>query len=189
MLWLATASLASAQCVGDCDGDGVVAINELIHGVDMALAGRNISECPSLDVDRDGGVSIGELITAVRAALSGCSPTPSTTPTSTPTSSPTSTGFRICGKAGERPDPNPPLARDAVFTLEPLGTIVFSSPAGIFCFENVPPGSYTISVREYLTAPSHCTEYGCWETTPVTVIDSDILTLFIVMLSLPTPTP
>ena len=36
-LWLATVRAANAQCVGDCDGDGTVAINELILGVNIAL--------------------------------------------------------------------------------------------------------------------------------------------------------
>ena len=113
-------------------------------------------------------------------------PTPTPSPASTSTAA---SGFRICGKAGERPVPDPPLARNVLFSLDPLGVSVFSTFSGIFCFENVTPGDYTISVREYVGAPSHCTEYGCWPDTPVTVVDSDILHIFIVMLPLPTPTP
>jgi hypothetical protein len=176
-------SPAFAQCVGDCNGDGSVAIGELVQGVAIALAEGSIDECPAFDMSGNGIVSIGELITAVKAALAGCEPA---TPIPTATGS---SGFRICGKAGERPGGNPPLARNVVFTLNPLGAYVFSTSAGIFCFEGVPPGDYTISVREHVGTQSHCTEYGCWQDAPVTVVDSDILNLFIVMLALPTPTP
>ncbi len=136
--------------------------------------------------------------TATRTCTPGANPPPGcayegptfthtkTTPTPTETAG---GGFRICGRAGERPVPNPPLARYVLFSLEPLGRNVFSTAAGFFCFENVPPGNYTISVREYVGAPSHCTEYGCWETTPVGVVDSDVLNVFIVMRPAPTPTP
>jgi hypothetical protein len=183
VLWLATASLAGAQCVGDCDGDGTVSISDLVKGVQMALA-QSASACAAMDMDSDGRIAIAELIAAVRAALTGCS---ASTQTPTPTTSPN--GFRICGKAGERPVPDPPLARGVIVTLNPLGQMDASSSSGIFCFEDVPPGEYTVSVIEYEGAPSHCTEYGCWQDTPVTVTDADVLNVFVVMLPLPTPTP
>ncbi|HSP97371.1 MAG TPA: hypothetical protein VL049_09040 [Candidatus Dormibacteraeota bacterium] len=63
---------AQAQCVGDCSGDGTVAINELITGVNIALDSANVSTCPSFDVNNDGKVAINELITAVNNALSSC---------------------------------------------------------------------------------------------------------------------
>jgi hypothetical protein len=96
--------------------------------------------------------------------------------------------FRICGSAGERPGLNAPLARGVVVTLNPLGRMDISSSSGIFCFEEVSPGSYTISVIDHEGAPSPCTEFGCWQDTPVTVVDSDVLNVFVTMLPLPTPT-
>ena len=59
-------------CPGDCDGDGAVAINELIVGVNIALGSSSLDACPAFDTDADGGVAINELIAAVNAALSGC---------------------------------------------------------------------------------------------------------------------
>jgi hypothetical protein len=50
------------------------------------------------------------------------------------------------------------------------------------------PGTYTISVREYVGAPTHCTTSGCWVDPPVTVVDTDLLNAFVVMLPLPLPT-
>ena len=54
---------------GDCDGDGDVAIEELLLGVNIALGARPSSDCLAQDLDSDGAVQIHELIAAVRAAL------------------------------------------------------------------------------------------------------------------------
>jgi hypothetical protein len=59
-------------CVGDCNGDGMVAINELILGVNIALGSTPLSSCPQFDVNSDGMVGINELIAAVNSALNGC---------------------------------------------------------------------------------------------------------------------
>jgi hypothetical protein len=59
-------------CVGDCNEDTMVAINELITGVNIALGAQNVSACPSFDVNGDGGVAINELISGVNNALTGC---------------------------------------------------------------------------------------------------------------------
>lgn len=114
-----------------------------------------------------------------------CGPGP-TCPTPTPTPA---SGFAICGTAGERPGGNPPLARGVLHTLHPLELIDRSTHSGIFCFSNVPPGSYTITTVEYNGAPSNCTEYGCWQETPVTIVDMDVRYVFIEMVPLPTATP
>jgi hypothetical protein len=92
-LTLAVATLgatapARAQCVGDCNGDLMVAINELIIGVNIALGSQPASACPSFDVNGDGEVTINELITAVNNALGAC-PTGGDTPTPTATRTPT----------------------------------------------------------------------------------------------------
>jgi len=72
---LVAATAARAQeCVGDCNGDGMVAINELIIGVNIALGAAPVSQCPSFDANGDGMVGINELITAVNNALTGCGP-------------------------------------------------------------------------------------------------------------------
>ena len=64
---------APAQsCVGDCDGDGVVEVNELIKGVTIALGQVETLECPAFDFDNDNVVSISELTRAVANATAGC---------------------------------------------------------------------------------------------------------------------
>jgi len=69
-----------ASCPGDCDGNGVVIINELVSGVAAAL--DRPSTCKSAcDLNHDGSVTVNELIAAVEAALNGCPAT--ATPTAT----------------------------------------------------------------------------------------------------------
>jgi hypothetical protein len=82
-LWTARPGEARAQCAGDCNGDTMVAINELIIGVNIALGSSPVSACASFDGNSDGMVAINELIAAVNNALNGCSP--AATPTATPT--------------------------------------------------------------------------------------------------------
>ena len=67
-----TVAPARAQCVGDCNGDGMVSIDELITGVNIALGNQPISACPAFDCDGSGTVPIQCLIQAVNNALDGC---------------------------------------------------------------------------------------------------------------------
>jgi hypothetical protein len=59
-------------CVGDCNGSGEVAVNELVTGVNIALGRLAIAVCTDIDVNDSGRVEINELIAAVNAALSRC---------------------------------------------------------------------------------------------------------------------
>jgi hypothetical protein len=88
------AAPAAAQiCEGDCNGDGSVAIGEIILGVRIAFGDAPIGDCPAMDGDGNGAVAVNELVAAVSQALQGCGgPMPSTsTPTRTNTPVPTST--------------------------------------------------------------------------------------------------
>jgi hypothetical protein len=82
---------ADAQCVGDCDGDGQVTVNELIKGTNIALGNLPLEECPSFDRNMDSQVTVDEILAAVDAALEGCDAPPSPTPTATPTATVTAT--------------------------------------------------------------------------------------------------
>jgi hypothetical protein len=89
-----------AVCVGDCAGTGVVAVNNLITIVNIALGSLPVGACDAGDQNEDGKITVSEIVTAVNNALNGCpvekTPTPtratmsvlqmrSTTPTPTPT--------------------------------------------------------------------------------------------------------
>lgn len=67
-----TATPPLVACAGDCDGNGAVAVNELIAGVNIALDLAAVDLCLACDTDDDSRVSINELIAAVSRALSGC---------------------------------------------------------------------------------------------------------------------
>ena len=75
----------TSACVGDCNGDRRVTVDELVAGVAVALGSSLAPPCAALDSDSNGLVKIEELITAVNAALEGCSGVNNTTPTPTPT--------------------------------------------------------------------------------------------------------
>ncbi|MGH7787951.1 MAG: SBBP repeat-containing protein [Candidatus Binatia bacterium] len=62
----------SPACLGDCNGNLMVAINELIAGVGIALGRAGADVCPAFDPDGDGRVPITALISAVGTALRGC---------------------------------------------------------------------------------------------------------------------
>jgi hypothetical protein len=70
----------SESCVGDRDGNGVVAVNELIIGVTIALGEATTDACPRFDTDANGQVAIAELVEAVGNALDGCPIVPSPAP-------------------------------------------------------------------------------------------------------------
>lgn len=69
---LATIAGGRLPCVGDCDGNGTVAINELIRGVNIALGLADVSTCAAMDANNNGLVAINELIQGVNNALNGC---------------------------------------------------------------------------------------------------------------------
>ena len=89
----AGASAAAVRCVGDCDGSGSVAIDEIITGVNIALGVLPVERCPSFDCAGNGAVTVDCLITAVIAALNGCAPaaTPTGTAAATASVTPTAT--------------------------------------------------------------------------------------------------
>jgi len=63
---------ALAQCAGDCDESGGVAVNELVSGVRIALERAPLNNCASFDINGNGRVAVNELIAAVGNALNGC---------------------------------------------------------------------------------------------------------------------
>ena len=61
-------------CGGDCNGDRMVGINELIRAVNIVLGLLPVIDCSALDINGDGIGSINEVIGAVGHALNGCPP-------------------------------------------------------------------------------------------------------------------
>jgi hypothetical protein len=61
-----------AACTSDCEGSGMVTIDELVRCVNIALGVSPVTECLASDTNGDGAVAINELVLGVNAALNGC---------------------------------------------------------------------------------------------------------------------
>lgn len=59
-------------CLGDCNRNAEVTIDEIIAGVSAALELAPVSTCAAMDRDENGTVTVEELVAAVRSALEGC---------------------------------------------------------------------------------------------------------------------
>src|SRR5262249_21073171 len=80
--WRTSAFLAAAAfallprpslgCVGDCNRDASVTIDELVRAVRIALVNASLDGCDAIDNDRNGMVAISELVLAVTKAADGC---------------------------------------------------------------------------------------------------------------------
>ena len=72
--WMPVAADPASGCVGDCNEDGVLTIDELILCADIALRARSVEACPLADANEDGRVAIDEVVQAVDNTLNGCPP-------------------------------------------------------------------------------------------------------------------
>jgi hypothetical protein len=66
------AAPAPAACIGDCDGDGRVTIDEVLGGVAIALGNAGTDTCAAFDADHDRTVEVHEVVAGVGSALGGC---------------------------------------------------------------------------------------------------------------------
>ncbi len=71
---LATPTPIALPCIGDCNGDGQVTIDELVIGINIALGTATLDQCPAFDCNGNGQVSVDCLLMATNAALNGCEP-------------------------------------------------------------------------------------------------------------------
>ena len=63
---------SNCACLGDCGGDGMVSVSELVKGVGIALRLQPLSSCTAFDGNDDGSVAVNELVAAVGNALHAC---------------------------------------------------------------------------------------------------------------------
>lgn len=63
-----------SDCTGDCNGDQLVTVDELITAVNVALGQSVVAACPWVDRDLTGRVTVDEIVAAVNSALEGCAP-------------------------------------------------------------------------------------------------------------------
>lgn len=65
-------NVVPGPCVGDCNADGQVTVDELLTMVNIALGNSNVSSCLAGDANHDEQITIDEILTAVNHALNGC---------------------------------------------------------------------------------------------------------------------
>jgi hypothetical protein len=83
-----TVTPAASGCVGDCNRDGQVSVDEILTMVDIMLNG-NGGACPAADQWCSGPpIDVVCIIKAVNNALNDCPPRPTATPAATPTMPP-----------------------------------------------------------------------------------------------------
>jgi hypothetical protein len=68
----ATSTPVAESCTGDCDGNLLVTVDEIIAGINIALGRVDVGNCQPFDTNLDGRVTVDEIVSAVRAALQGC---------------------------------------------------------------------------------------------------------------------
>lgn len=61
-----------AQCVGDCNGNGEVTVDEIITMVNIALGNQGIESCRAGDRDGDSSITVDEIVAAVNNLLGSC---------------------------------------------------------------------------------------------------------------------
>lgn len=74
LLLLACPTAHAQPCTGDCGGDFVVSVDEVVFGINVALGRDDAEACAGLA--GDGAVTIDVLIAAVLNALNGCASAP-----------------------------------------------------------------------------------------------------------------
>lgn len=109
---------SQAQCVGDCDSDGQVTVDEIVRGVAIALGNVSLAQCLVFDANGDQQVTVEELVRAIQNALNGCPivPTP-TAPEATATAT-----LAATATATETAEIGTPTATSVPNTATPTST-------------------------------------------------------------------
>lgn len=68
----ATPTVIPGACVGDCDANGSVVVNEVVIGVNIALERSAVATCAAFDPNQTTTVSVSELVQGVNNLLRGC---------------------------------------------------------------------------------------------------------------------
>ncbi len=68
----ATATPGAGVCLGDCNGDGRVGIDDLLQMLSDALGRQDATPCDRGDANHDGQITVDEIVIAIDHALNGC---------------------------------------------------------------------------------------------------------------------
>jgi len=170
-LLLASSTPGAGQtgCVGDCNDDRQVKINELILGVNIAIDQALLTDCSSFNLNGNNQVEVNELVTGVNNALDGCPAVPTATgratvtltpsPTETVTVTPTAT---TTGEMATE-TPTPMGAATVTPTATTTGEVATETPTPTATSTGTPPPTGSV------TATPTATTTGATETPTATV--------------------
>ncbi len=146
-------SAVYGQCTGDCNGDGQVAINELIRGVNIALDRATTESCPAFDSDGNSAITIAELVAAVGFNLEGCPPEPTAANTGDPTEIPTTAAPATATHTSTQS----PTSAPPVCTPPPCSDGALTCPetcpggCGVVCVPHSPTATETLTPTRTFT--------------------------------------
>ncbi len=66
------AAVELGACVGDCDEDGIVTVDEILGMINVSLGTSSFDLCPAGDRNADAAITVDEILQAVTTALEGC---------------------------------------------------------------------------------------------------------------------
>ncbi|HVN87418.1 MAG TPA: DUF6531 domain-containing protein, partial [Candidatus Binatia bacterium] len=173
---------AAGVCIGDCDGNGRVNVNELVVGVNIALGNADLGSCRQFDADGNERVTVDELVKGVNNALNGCAAEP--TATATPTPSPTPSLLKSV-TAIVHPSPTASATAGPTIAFQPMSGAPGSSVAitgkgfagATAVAFNGAAASFTIGSGDSVTAivPQGATSGPISVTTPQGTITSNVV--------------
>jgi hypothetical protein len=67
-----SATSTPVPCVGDCDGNDRITVDELVRGVNISLERTALATCADFDRDGNQRVTVDELVVGVGGLLAGC---------------------------------------------------------------------------------------------------------------------
>lgn len=67
-----TPTATPLPCIGDCNHNQSVGLDEILTGVDVAMGGMPADPCPAFDVNQIGRITVADLLAAINDALIGC---------------------------------------------------------------------------------------------------------------------
>jgi len=65
-------TVTPVPCIGDCDRQGTVTVDEILTMVNIALGNAAVSTCNAGDANNDRQITVDEILSAVNNALNGC---------------------------------------------------------------------------------------------------------------------
>jgi len=72
--FIARPASGAEACGGDCNLNGLVAVNELVTGVNISLDPGKLAACKAMDTNNSLEVEVNELVAGVNHSLQGCPP-------------------------------------------------------------------------------------------------------------------